>query len=54
MSPHAHDHSDHDHHANSGAPRGGWSLLGASAIDRLLGAGAILAVMWAGVWWALQ
>jgi hypothetical protein len=38
--------------AARGAPR--LSALALSGIDRLLGAGAVVAILWVGVYWAMN
>ncbi|MDB5572079.1 MAG: hypothetical protein JWN93_3262 [Hyphomicrobiales bacterium] len=59
----AHDHHEpreHDHahahihvsHAHAAAP--GLSLLRMSVPQRLAGAGALIALLWVGVFWALN
>jgi hypothetical protein len=56
--PHIHAHADgvaHVHrHAPAPAFRPGFSLLRLSAVERLAGAAAVAALIWAGVWWALH
>lgn len=62
MSLHAHVHdSEHDHghahhatHAHGAARAAPFSLLRVSAFERLAGAAALSALIWAGVWWALH
>ena len=62
--PHAHaHHHEHDHSAQSHAQShaqdhalrqaAGLSLLRMSAAQRLMGAGALVALLWLGVFWAL-
>lgn len=53
----AHDHDAHDHgHAHDPAAVviPGFSLLRMSALERLAGAVALCALIWAGVWWAMR
>ena len=59
---HAHDHDhDHDHlhdrgHGHAHDPSliaAPFSILRLSALERLAGAAAFSALIWAGVWWAL-
>jgi ABC-type Zn2+ transport system substrate-binding protein/surface adhesin len=58
---HAHGHAHHDHahhdHAHDPAPASshapGLSLIRMSAAQRLTGAGALAALLWLGVFWAL-
>jgi hypothetical protein len=53
---HAHDHA-HDHAREApqrpARAKPGFSLLRASAAQRLAGVAALIALLWLGVWWAL-
>ncbi|MBM3596348.1 MAG: hypothetical protein FJX31_11460 [Alphaproteobacteria bacterium] len=61
---HTHDHGhDHSHDHNHGAPHAlpaaraaepGFSLLRLSALQRLAGVAALLALLWIAVAWALS
>ena len=57
---HSHDHGSEphgDHHGHAHDPSlvlPAFSLLRLSALERLAGAGALSAVVWLGVWWALR
>lgn len=53
MSGHTHSHS-HDHAPVTARPTARWSLLGASAFQRLLCVLPLLLLLWGGVWWALR
>jgi len=59
---HAHDHAHGDGHAHDHAheapqrparAKPGFSLLRASAAQRLAGVAGLIALLWLGVWWAL-
>ena len=53
---HGHDHSvghTHDHADQTTAPVA-WSMLAASGFERLVGGGALIALLWSAVWWALR
>jgi hypothetical protein len=63
MSDHSHDHAHNhshahgDHHGHAHDPSlvsPAFSLLRLSALERLAGAGALSALVWLGVWWALR
>jgi hypothetical protein len=54
---HSHDHDGHAHAASASAVRRadpGFSLLRLSALQRLAGAGVIIALLWLAVLWALN
>ena len=56
---HEHEHGHgHDHHGHAHDPAAvaapGPSLLRMSALDRLLGAGVLSALIWAAVKWAMS
>jgi hypothetical protein len=53
--PHHHGHSHHHHHAGEGHPPASVSpsILRLSALQRFAAAGAVIAVIWAAVLWAM-
>jgi len=49
---HAHDHA-HEAPQRPARAKPGFSLLRASAAQRLAGVAGLIALLWLGVWWAL-
>ncbi|WP_374336990.1 hypothetical protein [Leeia sp.] len=51
---HSHSHTPDRHTARPVPQRARWSVLGASAFQRVLCVLPLLLLLWGGVWWALK